>query len=94
MSERFTSKALRSIFDLGDLYASLDEEQRQRLLNDIKGGLDLWSKQPAHVRWFFRLCGRPKWVDDDKGLVHVSVRVTENSEPIFSQSVNMRAGAQ
>jgi hypothetical protein len=90
MSEPFKSKAIRSVFDLGDLYASLNEEQRARLLNDIKGALDLWTKQPALVRLLFRLCGRPKWIDDDKGLVHVNVRMTEGSEPLHSTVVKMK----
>lgn len=89
MNERFTSKTLRSVFDLGDLYASLNDAQRVRLLSDIRGGLELWAKQPSHVRWLFRLCGRPKWVDDDNGLAHIQVRMTEESDPLFSTSVKM-----
>jgi hypothetical protein len=92
VSVRFTSKPLRSIFDLADLYASLNGAQRERLMNDIRGGLDLWTKQPSRVRWFYRLCGRLKWVDDDKGLVHVHVRMTEDGESLFSTSVKMTDG--
>lgn len=91
MSARFTSKTLRSVFDLGDLYATLNDAQRDRLMSDIRGALDLWSRQPTHVRWLFRLCGRPKWTDDDKGLVHIHVRATEDGEPLFSTSLKMRA---
>lgn len=91
MSERFTSKTLRSVFDLGDLYASLDETQRERLMRDIRDALDLWSRQSTHIRWLLRLCCRPKWVDDDKGLAHINVRMTEDDEPLFSTSLKMRA---
>ena len=89
MSAPFRSKRLRTLFDLADLYADLNETQRERLMADVRGSLGLWLRQPPMIRWFFRLCGRVNWLDDDKGLVHVAVRMGEGEPAFFEQSVAM-----
>lgn len=89
MSAPFRSKRLRTLFDLADLYAGLDDLQRERLIDDVRGSLGLWQRQPPLIRWFFRLCGHVHWLDDDKGLVHVAVRMSEGDPAIFEQSVSM-----
>jgi hypothetical protein len=52
--------------------------------------LAVWLAFRNALRLLFRLCGRPKWIDDDKGLVHVNVRMTEGSEPLHSTVVKMK----
>lgn len=68
MSGRRRKKyALKSAFDVAELFASLDEDGRAILSKDLCLAGDMLREIPAIVRVFVKLSAFT-WIDDDKGV--------------------------
>lgn len=86
---------LRSLGDLALLYHHLPAEKRVLLLKDLEMGLTKAADHIDKANPIFRpllkmvigASGPLKWIDDDKGSLTVTVKASEDSDPLWSKTL-------